>query len=185
MSQSFSPSMPKTVGSARPGPAGPSRPEPVARRPLYRNPVRLAVSASPWGSARYLAGYVLGSAVAVAIAHVARSWRDPAAWRELGRAGGLWLPIGALDVVVLSVWGWFLGMITLPAWYWAPWMDVHGQRFHGYQLGFWFPHGPAGPGTVGVFIDTLPKALICAAIGLAGFMASNYLLVVTARAHAR
>jgi hypothetical protein len=177
--------MPKTVASARPEPVGRTCPEPVARRPLYRNPVRLAVSASPWRSARYLAGYVLGSAVAGALAHVARSWRDPAAWRELGRAAGLWLPLAVLDAVVLSVWGWFLGMITLPAWYWAPWMDVHGQRFHGYQLGFWFPRGPAGPGTVGVFIDTLPKALIAAAIGLAGFMASNYLLVATARFHAR
>lgn len=185
MSQSFSPAMPKTAGPARPGPAGPACPEPVVRWPLYRNPARLAASASPWRSAWYLVGYALGSAVAVALARLARSWRDPAAWRELGRAAGLWLPLAVLDAVAVSVWGWFLGMITLPAWYWAPWMDVHGQRFHGYQLGFWFPHGPAGPGTVGVFIDTLPKALIAAAIGLAGFVASNYLLVATARAQAR
>jgi hypothetical protein len=172
MSQSFSPPMPKTVTPARL----------AARWPLYRNPVRLAVSASPWRSAGHLIGYVLGSAIVVALAHVARSWRDPGAWRELGRAAGLWLPLAVLDTVALSVWGWFLGMITLPAWYWAPWMDTRGQRFHGYQLGFWFPHGPAGPGTVGVFIDTLPKALIAAGIGLAGFLACNYLVVALARA---
>jgi hypothetical protein len=153
MSQSFSPPMPKTV-----------------------------LRASPWRSAWYLAGYALGSAVFAALAGVAREWRDRAAWRQLGRATSLWLPLGLLDTVLLSVWGWFLGMITLPAWYWVPWMDVHGQRFHGYQLGFWFPHGPSGPGTVGVFIDTLPKALLAAAIGVAGFVASSYLLVVTARA---
>jgi hypothetical protein len=153
MSQSFSPPMPKTV-----------------------------TPASPWRGACYLAGYVLGSAVFAALAGVAREWRDRAAWRQLGRAARLWLPLALLDTVLLSVWGWFLGMITLPAWYWAPWMDVHGQRFHGYQLGFWFPHGPSGPGTVGVFIDTLPKALIAAAIGIAGFVASSYLIVVTARA---
>jgi hypothetical protein len=91
MSQSFSPPMPKTAA-------------PV----LYRNPVGLAASASPWRSAGSLMGYVLGSAIAVALAHVARSWRDPAAWRELGRATGLWLPLAVLDTVVVSVWGWFL-----------------------------------------------------------------------------
>ena len=148
MSQSFSPVMSKTVPPARL----------VARSPLYRNPVCLAVSASPWRSAGYLAGYVLGSAIAVALARVARSWRDPGAWRELGRAAGFWLPLAVLDTVVLSVWGWFLGM---------------------------FPHGPAGPGTVGVFIDTMPKAVIAAAIGLAGFLACNYLVVAAARVHAR
>jgi hypothetical protein len=185
MSQSFSPAMPKTVAPARPGPGRSGRAGSVARWPLYRNPLRLAVSASPWRSAWYLLGRASGGAVFVALAHVARGWRDPAAWRELGRAAGLWLPLGALDAVVLSVWGWFVAMITLPAWYWAPWMDVHGQRFHGYQLGFWFPHGPSGPGTVGVFIDTLPKALLAAAIGLAGFIAGNYVLVATARANAR
>jgi hypothetical protein len=185
MSQSFSPAMPKTAVLPRPGPAGPAGPGSAPRPQLYRNPLRLAVSASPWRSAGYLLGQALGGAVFAALAHVIREWRDQAAWRRLGRAAGLWLPLGVLDTVVLSVWGWFAGMITLPAWYWAPWMDVHGQRLHGYQLGFWFPHGPAGPGTVGVFIDTLPKALLCSAVGLAGFIVTNYVLVATARATAR
>jgi len=185
MSQSFSPVMPKTAVPVPSGPARRARAGSAARWPLYRNPFRLAVSASPWRSAWYLLGQALGGAVFAALAHIVRGWRDPAAWRELRRAAGLWLPLGVLDAVVLSVWGWFVGMITLPAWYWAPWMDVHGQRFHGYQLGFWFPHGPAGPGTVGVFIDTLPKALLAAAVGLAGFIAGNYALVATARASSR
>jgi hypothetical protein len=167
------------------GPARPARTGSAARWPLRRNPFRLAVSASPWRSAWYLLGQALGGAVLAALAQAVREWRDPAAWRELGRAAALWLPLGVLDAVVLSVWGWFAGMITLPAWYWAPWMDVHGQRLHGYQLGFWFPHGPSGPGTVGVFIDTLPKALLAAAVGLAGFIAGNYALVATARASSR
>jgi hypothetical protein len=125
MSQSLSPVMPKPVTPARL----------AARWPLCRNPVRLAVSASPWRSAGYLVGYVLGSAIVVALAHVARSWRDPGAWRELGRAAGLWLPLAVLD-------------------------------------------------TVGVFVDTRTKALISAGIGLAGFLACNYLVVAMARARA-
>jgi hypothetical protein len=36
-----------------------------------------------------------------------------------------------------------------------------------------------------VFIDTLPKALLAAAIGLAGFIAGNYILIATARANSR
>jgi len=177
MSQSFSPPMPKTTVPTTTSPARPG--------PAYRNPLRLAVSASPWRSAWYLLGQALGGAVFAALARVVRDWRDAAAWRQLGRASALWLPLGVLNTVVLSVWGWFAGMITLPAWYWAPWMDVHGHDLHGYQLGFWFPHGPSGPGTVGVFVDTLPKALLAAAIGLAGFIAGNYILVATARANSR
>jgi hypothetical protein len=142
MSQSFSPPMPKTVVSTTTSPARPG--------PAHHSPFRLAVSATPWRSAWYLIGQALGGAVFAALAHVVRDWRDPAARRELGRASGLWLPLAILDTVVLSVWGWFAGMITLP-----------------------------------VFIDTLPKALLAAAIGLAGFIVSSYALVATARANNR
>jgi Putative sensor len=112
-------------------------------------------------------------------------WRQRVTWRDFAYLAGMWVPLATLDTVVLAVWGWFLGMITLPLWYWAPWMQYHGRRLHGYQLGFWFPHGPAGPGTVGVFIDSLPKALAAAAVGLAGFLLLNYAVVATARVQAR
>jgi Putative sensor len=112
-------------------------------------------------------------------------WRQRVLWRDLGYLAGLWVPLAVLDTVVLALWAWFLGMITLPVWYWIPWMQYQGHRLHGYQLGFYFPHGPAGPGTVGVFIDTLPKALAAAAVGLAAFGLLNYALVGTARLHAR
>ena len=59
----------------------------------------------------------------------------------------------------------FLAGITLPAWYWAPWQSVHGTRFHGYQLGY-FPNGPHGHPGYGLYIDTLPKALLAAAVSL-------------------
>jgi hypothetical protein len=111
-------------------------------------------------------------------------WRQRVTWRDLAYLVGLWLPLFLLDTIVLTLWGWFIGMITLPVWYWAPWMQYQGHRLHGYQLGFYFPHGPAGPGTVGFFIDSLPKALLAAAVGLAGFLLLNYAVVATARVQA-
>lgn len=113
------------------------------------------------------------------------SWRDRAVWQDLGYLTGLWVPLFVLDTVVLSVWAWFLSWISMPLWYWAPWLQYQGRRVHGYQLGFYFPHGPDGPGTVGVFVNTLPKALLVAVAGLVGFLLLSYLLVLTARMHAR
>jgi hypothetical protein len=213
--------------------------------PIRGNPLRFAVSASPWRAAWYLIGYlVLGSilfavafsavttAAALAVtligvpllpaaARVLRwcadverhrlrqvltepvrgeyppvtvsgvleravaRWRQRVTWRDFGYLAGLWVPLMVLDTVVLAVWAWFVAMITLPVWYWAPWDQYQGRRLHGFQLGFWFPHGPAGPGTVGVFIDSLPKALAAAAVGLAGFLLLNYAVVATARMQAQ
>ncbi|MBV9379399.1 MAG: sensor domain-containing protein [Streptosporangiaceae bacterium] len=215
------------------------------RQPVYRNPFRLAVSASPWRSAWYLACYlIVGSALTAAVlvtasiaaacavtiaglplliaasnvirscanterrrlravftapvrvpyhelaqpgmlAQVSTRWRhDPATWRDIAYLLGLWLPLTILDTVVLAVWGWLLSWITLPLWYWAPWVQYHGSRIRGYELGFYFPHGPYGPGAVGVFVGSLPVALLAAAAGLAGFLMLNYALVAAARAHA-
>lgn len=119
------------------------------------------------------------------VAQATTRWRDPATWRDVAYLIGLWVPLTILDAVVFGIWAWFLSWITVPAWYWAPWISDHGSRLHGYQLGFYFPHGPDGPGTIGLFVDTLPKALGVAAAGLAGFLLFNYVLVVTARMHAR
>jgi len=112
-------------------------------------------------------------------------WTDRATWREFGYLIGLFAPLYALDTAVFAIWALFASWITLPLWYWAPWTDYRGINYHGYQLGFYFPHGPDGPGTVGVFIDTLPKALIAAAVGLVGVLIFNYVVVATARMHAR
>ncbi len=119
------------------------------------------------------------------VARVAACWRNRATWRELAYLVGLFGPFFALDTAVVAIWALFVSWISLPLWYWAPWTDYNGHRFHGYQLGFYFPHGPDGPGTVGVFIDTLPKALLAAAAGIAGFLIFNYVVVATARLHAR
>ena len=216
---------------------------------LYRNPLRLAVSASPWRAAWYLAVYVFatgwllfavaftttvaaaGLAITLAgipllvaaagvlrgcaevergrlrrvlgepapggyqpvtgtgvVAQLKTRWRDPATWHDVAYLIGLWLPLHILDTVVFAVWLTFLAGITLPAWYWAP-HDGAGLGYagnttiHGVVLGY-FPHGPHGPGGAGLYVDTLPRALLAAAGFLVLFLAFNYVLVITARAHA-
>ncbi|HEX9042206.1 MAG TPA: sensor domain-containing protein [Trebonia sp.] len=109
-------------------------------------------------------------------------WRDPAIWRDIAYLLGMLVPLVTLDLIVLTVWLVLLAGITLPAWYWAPWQTVHGVRFHGAQLGY-FPDGPHGHLAYGLYIDTLPKALLAAAAFAIAFLLFNYVLVATARAH--
>lgn len=126
-------------------------------------------------------------------ADVSARWKDSATWRDIAYLIGLWPPLFILDTVVLSVWLVFLAGITVPAWYWSvPAGDVNagytgtsGSRGvpHGIAFGY-FPHGPGGPGATGLYVDTLPKALLAAACFLAAFLLFSYVLVLTARAHA-
>jgi hypothetical protein len=117
------------------------------------------------------------------IDNVRTRWRDPATWRDVGYVIGLFIPLVALDLVVLVIWLVLLAGITLPAWYWAPWQTIHGVRYHGWQLGY-FPNGPHGHPAYGLYIDTLPKALLGAVVCLVLFLVFNYVLVATARLHA-
>ena len=216
--------------------------------PLYRNPLRLALSASPWRSVQYLAGHLVGgtflgaaaalvtTAGATASATVAgipllrpaastvrrcadaerrrlrlvwrapvraayatssetgtlsravATWRDPAIWRDLGYLVALWCPLALLDASVLAVWAALLTGVTLPFWYWAPRGTdlvgyVRGSTVDGLALGY-FPHGPAGPGAVGLYADSLPKAMLAAAIFGVLLLLFNYVLVTAARTHA-
>jgi Putative sensor len=219
------------------------------RLSLYRNPLRLAVSASPWRAAWYLAGYVFAAgwvlfaaavtmtvtAAAFAVtlagipllvaasamlrwgadverarlrqvltepvgggyrpdagtgimAQVRTRWRDTATWHDLAYLIGLWAPLLILDTVVLAVWLTFLAGVTLPAWYWAPRGNAgfgytSTTTIHGVTLGY-FPHGPNGPGGAGLYVDTLPRAVLAAAVFLVLFLLFSYVLVITARGHA-
>jgi Putative sensor len=142
-------------------------------RLIWPDPVRAACSATD--DTCTLAG-VLGP------------WRDPLVWRDLCYLVGLWLPLALLDVAVLSVWATLLTGVTLPFWYWAPRGTdligyVHGSIVHGAALGY-FPHGPAGSGAVGLYADTLPKAMLAAAIFGLLFLLFNYVLVKAALTHA-
>ncbi len=123
------------------------------------------------------------------MAQVRTRWRDPATWRDVAYLIGLWPLLFVLDTAVLSVWLTFLAGVTLPAWYWAPRGNVgmsyvNGTTVHGVTLGY-FPHGANGPGGVGLYVDTLPRALLAASAFLVAFLLFNYVLVLTARAHAR
>jgi putative sensor protein len=137
-------------------------------RPMVDGPVA--------GSYRHVAG----SGV---MAQLRTRWRDPATWRDIAYLVGLFVPLLALDTIVLAVWLVSLAAITLPIWYWAPWQTIHGVRYHGYDLGY-HPNGPHGPGGWGLYVDTLPKALAVAGVCLILFLILNYVLVLTARAHA-
>jgi len=219
------------------------------RLPLYRNPVRVLLSGSPWRAAWFLGVYVFAvgwllfsvaftvtataavfaitlagiplltaaSAVLRGCAEVERGrlrqvlsepvrggyrpvtqpgilaqakgrWKDPATWRDTGYLIGMWAPLFVLDTVVLSVWLTLLAGVTLPVWYWAPRGNagigyVSPTTHHGVPIGY-FPHGPRGPGAVGLYVDTLPRALLAAAGFLVLVLLFNYVLVLTARAHA-
>jgi Putative sensor len=117
------------------------------------------------------------------LANLRARWRDSATWRDIAYLIGLWAPLFALDLTVLTIWLVLLAGITLPAWYWAPWQTIHGVRYHGYQLGV-FPNGPHSSPAYGFYIDTLPKALLAAAVCLILFLLFNYVLVATARLNA-
>lgn len=216
---------------------------------LYRNPLRLLVSAGLWRAVWYLAGYVFaigwvlfaagftaavtGAVFAITLAGIplliaaaevlrwcanverdrlskvrsapvsggyrpvtgvgliARAkayWQDPATWRDTAYLIGLWGPLFILDTAVLAIWLALLACVTLPVWYWAPrgnagWGYTSTTTIHGVPLGY-FPHGPNGPAGVGLYVDTLPKALLAAAIFAAAFLLFSYVVVLTARAHA-
>jgi hypothetical protein len=212
---------------------------------LFGNPLRLALSASPWRSAGFLLSYLIVSWVLCSVALTAAvtaaalafslvafplliaaasvvhacaaserlrlrqvfarpvrashqqaagasqrarasaSWRDRGTWRELAYLTGLWVPLAALDTIVVTIWATFLLGVALPFWYWAPWQEFgNGQRAHGVQLGY-FPNGPSGAGGHGLYIDTLPRALLAAAGFAILFLLFNYVLVATARMHGR
>jgi Putative sensor len=137
---------------------------------------RLRPLARIQGTYRQVAGHGI-------MAQLRARWRDPATWRDIAYLVGMFVPLLALDAIVLAVWCAFLAGITLPIWYWAPWQTIHGVRYHGYDLGY-HPNGPHGPGGWGLYVDSLPRALLVAAVCLVAFLLFNYVLVATARAHA-
>jgi Putative sensor len=119
------------------------------------------------------------------MAQVRTRWHDRSTWRDVAYLIGLWVPLFILDTIVFSMWLMLLAGITLPVWYWAPFQHFsHGLTVHGVQLGY-FPNGPSGPGRRGLYVDTLPRALLAAAVCLVLFLLFNYALVLTGRAHVR
>jgi hypothetical protein len=114
-------------------------------------------------------------------------WGERSTWRDLGYLAGLWPALLMLDTLVLSVWATFLAGITLPLWY----SHVSGactgacsvRSVPGVMIGY-FPHGPHGLGSYGIYADSLPTALLVAAGCAVLFLLMNYVLVATARLQA-
>jgi len=116
-------------------------------------------------------------------------WREGTTWRDLAWLVGMWPALLVLTTAVLTVWGTFLAGITLPLWY------SHVSNFSigvgdstphgspGVMIGY-FPHGGRGPGSQGLYVDSLHNALLAAAGFAVAFLLFNYVLVATARLHA-
>ena len=121
------------------------------------------------------------------LARLRTRWTDPALWRDLGYLVLLFGPLFALDSAVLCIWLTLLAGITSPAWYGIVQNTCvgycTGSSAHGILLGD-FPHGPHGAGASGFYIDSLPSAVILAAVCLAAFVLFSYVMIATARLHA-
>jgi hypothetical protein len=118
-------------------------------------------------------------------AQVKTRWADPATRRDCGYLILMFAPLLVLDVVALSIWLSFLGMVTLPLWYWAiPQTWDTGARDHGVMLGY-LPNGPdMADGGFGVWIGTIQAALVASAVFFVLAMLGAYLVVGAARTHA-
>jgi hypothetical protein len=115
-------------------------------------------------------------------------WTSGATWRELGLLIGLWPPLFALSALVFAAWTILAAGVTVPLWYWAAGNtcvgDCQASGARGVLLGR-FPNGPHGQGAWGLYVHTLPTALLAAAGFAVLFLLANYLLVGTVRVHAR
>jgi len=151
--------------------------------------IRGCADAERWRLRGVLAGRVRGRYRRASrpgiLPQVRARWGDPATWRDLAYLFALFPLLWAADLAVMAVWLVLLAGIALPAYYWAlPETFPDGQSAHGVMLGY-FPHGPHGPGSWGVSVDTAPRALIAAACCLAASLLFSYVLVLSARLHAR
>lgn len=124
------------------------------------------------------------------MARLTTQWKDPAVWRDLAYLLALYVPLLVLDWVVFGLWLVMLAGIALPLWYRYPEQTFGigvnggpGTSAHGVQLGY-FPNGRHGHPSWGLYVDTLPKALLVAAVCLVLLLLFNYVLVATARLHA-
>ena len=125
-----------------------------------------------------------GSGITARLRHM---WSSSQLWGDIAYLCLLFPALLTLDLAVLAVWLVLLCGITVPAWYQYPdqtWgTGPASGSAHGIQLGY-FPGGPHGHPAYGIYVDTLPKALLTAAVCLILLLLFNYVLVATARLHA-
>jgi len=118
-----------------------------------------------------------------------QAWTSGATWRDIAYLAGLWAPLYALDAIVVAVWAVALAGISVPLWYRHAadiCMGACGtQHVPGIMIGH-FPNGPHGAHASGLWIyNSLGPALLVAGICLIALLLLNYVLVATARLHAR
>jgi hypothetical protein len=117
-------------------------------------------------------------------------WGEGTTWRDLACLVGLWPALLTLTAAVLYVWVTLFAGITLPLWYSHVTnfsVGVNDSTLHrapGVMIGY-FPHGARGPGSQGLYVDSLPNALLAAAGSAVLFLVFNYVLVASARLHAQ
>jgi hypothetical protein len=115
-------------------------------------------------------------------------WTNGATWRDVTYLIGLWPVLFTLDAIVMSIWAMLLAGAAFPAWYRHA-RDVcvgscTARDVPGVMIGH-FPHGPLGHGADGIYLNTLPSALVAALCCALLLLVFNYVLVATARLHAR
>jgi len=117
-----------------------------------------------------------------------QAWTGGSTWRDVAYLAGLWVPLYALDTIVVTAWATALAGTTLPLWY-RHVSDVcfgscPGQSVPGVMFGS-FPDGPHGAHASGLWIyHSIGPALAVAAGCLIVFLLLNYVVVATARLHA-
>lgn len=92
----------------------------------------------------------------VFVTEVRRRWTSAATWRDLGYLIGLYPALLALDVAALAAWVALLALVTCPIWFWS---------------------------VPGLWIDTLPLALLAALAALVVTLGYQYVLIGVARLH--
>ncbi len=118
------------------------------------------------------------------LAKIRAAWTDPATWRNLAYLGGLFPFLWALDLAVLMVWLTFIGLITAPAWYWAPEDTYPGGSHHGLAVRL-LPARATRTGGGRRLRRHAAKAIVTAVVFLLLSLLFQYVVVLTARMHAR
>ncbi len=119
-------------------------------------------------------------------AQVRTRWTDPATRRDCVYLILMFVPLLIVDTVAFAVWLSMLAMISLPLWYWSiphEWENT-GVHDHGVIVGY-LPNGPhMTDGGFGIWIGSLPAALVASAGFFVLALLAAYLVVGAARAHA-
>ena len=150
--------------------------------------IRGCANAERWRLREVLAAPIHGGYRAVRqpgiLGQVRTRWSDPATWRDFVYLFALFPFLWALDFAVVVVWLVLLAGITVPVWYrYVTETFNNGQSAHGLQFGY-FPNGPRLRLVGLVRRQPAPGADRGRDLPVL-FLLFNYVLVGTARLHAR